>query len=299
MRKIFFKEDDEILDIRKDGVFKAVFAKDTPESLAVLSKLVSALISKEIIIFSIVTNEPVIENIHDIQFRLDINCRAANGELINVEMSLNPKPLETRRMEFHVARLLTGQDIRGVKKGYKALKQVYQITILANAHIFKDEIYYHKFDFYDSVNQISLDGICSIITIELSKLKQILEKPVEEMSQSEKWAVYLEYLTDKSKRNIINEILEKEEGIAMASDSIYRISQDEVERARIMRAEKTELDYISYMDWAKETGFAEGHARGHADGLADGEKKNQEFILDLIDQGLTAEEIKKRIKNIN
>ena len=257
MGKIFFKEDDDILDIRKDGVFKAVFAKDTPESLAILSKLVSAFIGVEISIISILTNEPTIENIHDIQFRLDINCRAADGELINVEMSLNPKPLETRRMEFHAARLLTGQDIRGIKKGYGALKKVYQITILANESFFQDDKYYHEFKYYDHINKTSLNGMCTIISIELTKLRTILEKPVEEMSHSEKWAVYLEYLTDRSKRNIINEILETEEGIAMANEAVYKVSQDEIERARIMRAEKTELDYISYMAYAEETGRAE------------------------------------------
>ncbi|MCL2130332.1 MAG: hypothetical protein FWH35_08270, partial [Treponema sp.] len=34
----------------------------------------------------------------------------------------------------------------------------------------------------------------------------------------ESWAVYFRYLTDKGKRYKINEILEHEEGIAMASD---------------------------------------------------------------------------------
>ena len=36
------------------------------------------------------------------------------------------------------------------------------------------------------------------------------------MSNPEQWAVYFEYLTDRSKRGKINDIVELEKGIAMA-----------------------------------------------------------------------------------
>ena len=63
------------------------------------------------------------------------------------------------------------------------------------------------------------------------------------MSHPERWAVYFAYLTDKSKRCTINEIVKLEEGIAMASEVLMTISRDEEERARIMRDEKIELDF--------------------------------------------------------
>ena len=93
--------------------------------------------------------------------------------------------------------------------------------------------------------------------------------------------VYIEYLTDLSKRSKINEIAGLEGGIAMANEVLMTISRDEEERARIMRAEKTELDYISYMAEAEEKGKLE----------------NEKYILQLIKQGLTLEEIKQYLEH--
>ena len=262
MDKVFLQEDEDLVDIRIDGAFKAVFARETPESTGALSGLVSALIGRNVSIISILANEPAIDNTQDIQMRFDINCRAESGELVSVEMSLFPKPLERERMEYHVAKLFTGQDIRGTHRGYKDLKEAYQITILAKKSFFPDENFFHTFEYFDPVLMMPLNGRTRIISLELSKLEKIAAKPAGEMSIPERWAVYLEYLTDRSKRSKINEIAELEEGIAMASGVLVKVSRDEEERARIMRQEKTELDWISYMAYAKEEGHAEGLEKG-------------------------------------
>ena len=258
MEKVFLLDDDDPIDIRRDCVFKAVFTKETPESLGALSKLVSALIDRDVSIVSIFTNELPIDSLGDRQLRLDINCRAESGELVNVEMCFHPKSFEPVRLEFYAAKLYTGQAIKGIKQGYKYLKQAYQIAILGKECFFPDEEFYHTFEYYDPVHRVSLNGKTRIITLELSKLDTIVEKPTDQMTYPERWAVFFQYLTDRSKRSIINKIVAQEEGIAMASSVLMTISNDEEERARIMRAEKTELDYISYMALAEE----EGHEKG-------------------------------------
>jgi len=293
----FLTDEDDPIDIRIDGVFKAVFTKDTPAAKRALSKLVSALIRREITIETILANEPPMVSMGDIQLRLDINCRAENGELINVEMCFNPQPFEPTRMEYHVAKLYTGQDIKGKDKGYKILKQTYQISIISKDIFFQDERYLHTFEYYDPVSRISLNGRTRIIALELSKLDKIAEKPTNMMSVTERWAVYLEYLTDRKRRGIINEIVSLEEGIAMASSVLLTISRDEEERARILRAEKTELDYIIFMGHAKEVGLAEGREQGLQQGLEQGlqqgrEKAILETAWKMQEIGLTAEQIK-------
>jgi predicted transposase/invertase (TIGR01784 family) len=240
-------ENDEILDIRKDNVFKAVFTKETPESRGALSSFVSALIGRNVSIASIHANEPPIANLRDRQLRLDINCKTEDGEIVNVEMSLNPDAFEPVRLEFHTAKLYIGQDIRGSEKTYNDLKRVYQIAILANERFFPDEAFFHIYEYYDHLNKVSLNGRTKIITLELSKLDKIVEKSIKEMSVSERWAVYFNYLTDSNKRDMINEILKSEEGIAMTGQVLMSISRDEEERYRIMRDEKIELDYQSRM----------------------------------------------------
>jgi hypothetical protein len=96
-----------------DNVFKAVFTRNTPESQGALSKLLSALIGRELTVSGIIVNEPPVDNLRDRQIRFDINCRVEDGELIEVEMSLNPDIFEPIRLEFLMGKLFTGQDIRG------------------------------------------------------------------------------------------------------------------------------------------------------------------------------------------
>jgi hypothetical protein len=89
--------------------------------------------------------------------------------------------------------------------------------------------------------------------------------------------VFFRYLTDKAKRGKINEIIECEEGIAMASEVLMSISKDEVERARLMSEYKYQLDLQSKITYAKRQGRQE--------------------ILDLLKSGKSAEEIVRDYSN--
>jgi hypothetical protein len=128
MTDIYLTDADDLADIRYDNVFKAVFARKTPESLAALSHLISAIIGRPLTVKSVIANEPPIDNLRDRQIRFDIHAEAENGELVDVEMSLNPDTVEPVRLEFYGAKLFTGQDIRGTN--YNELKAAYQIAIL-------------------------------------------------------------------------------------------------------------------------------------------------------------------------
>ena len=275
MPRIQFAETDDLIDIRYDNVFKAVFTKDNPNSRGALSKLISALIDRDVSVSTITANEPPINNTRERQIRFDIRCKTENGELISVEMSLNPKPFEPIRLEFYVGRLFTSQDIRGADRSYDDLKEAYQIPILAKERFFPDELFLHTFEYYDPDHSISLNGKCRIITIELSKLDKVAKKSVNEMSIQESWAVYFQYLTDKSMRWKINMIIEKEEGIAMASEVLIEISKDEIEQARLESELKYELDTQSNLTYAKREGRKEG----------------QQDIIDLLKSGKSPKEI--------
>jgi predicted transposase/invertase (TIGR01784 family) len=283
LAKVFFTENDDLIDIRYDNVFKAVFTKNIPESQGALADLVSALIGRELSIVSINANEPPIDNLNDRQIRFDIFCKAKDGELFNVEMSMNPKPFEPVRLEFHAGKLFTGQDIRGKDKNYNDLKQAYQITILANERFFQDDISLHTFEYYDPTHNVSLNGRSRIITLELSKLGKVVEKPIKDMDSSELWGVFFQYLPDKSKRDIINEIIACEEGIAMASEVLITISKDERERFRLLSEEKYILDTQSNLVHAKREGLREGEQKGRQEG--------KQEIISLLKSGKSPEEI--------
>jgi predicted transposase/invertase (TIGR01784 family) len=190
------------------------------------------------------------------------NMPSAKGQitvkLVNVEMSFNPKANETVRLEYHAARLFLRQDLHGKDKTYDNLKETYQIAILAKERFFPDENFAHNFLYYDPENRVPLGGRTRIITVELVKTEPVVCKPVEEMTNAELWAVFFQYLTDEEKRSKIIEIINREEGIAMAVDTLVNITQDEIEYARMSTLLKSELDWQSGMVDAERKGRKEG-----------------------------------------
>jgi predicted transposase/invertase (TIGR01784 family) len=272
LTKVWFDDSDDPIDICYDNVFKAVFTKSIPESQGALSRLISALIGREVIVDTISANEPPIDNLNDRQIRFDIACKTETGEPVNVEMSLNPTPFEPVRLEFHMGKLFTGQDIQGEGRNYSDLKPAYQIAFLVKRRFFDDEVFFHTFEYYDREHGVSLNGRSRIITLELSKLDRVVEKPIQAMTISEQWAVFFRYLPDKSKRKKINEIVANEEGIAMASEVLMTISRDEVERARLMSEFKYQVDLRSHIAYAKE-------------------ERDREIARNLKSMGLSTEQI--------
>jgi predicted transposase/invertase (TIGR01784 family) len=275
--RIQLDDADDLFDICKDNVFKAVFARGTAESQKALSRLVSALIGWEVSIIEIRANETPVDSIQERQIRYDINCVAENGELLNVEMSLNPDDFEPIRMEYNAGKLFTSQELKGVKKNYDNLQRAYQITILGKGRFFPDVDFFHTFEYYDPERNVSLGGKSHIITLELSKLQKVAKKPAGEMNVKELWAVYFKYLKDKKMRRKINEIIEIEEGIAMASELLMRISKDHAERLELMSIEKHQLDIQSKIVTAERKGI----------------QKGKQEIIDMLKSGKSPEEIIK------
>jgi len=287
-----------VLDIRYDAVFKAVFTKDTASSRGALSHLISALIGRNVKVDAIIANEPPVDDLRQRYLRFDVACVTEAGEFVNVEMSFNPNKNETVRLEYHAAKLFVGQDIHGNDKSFKDLKETYQITILAKNRFFPDEELIHNFIYYDPDTRIPLGGKTRIITVELEKTKPIVDKPTEEMTNSELWAVFFEYLTDEAKRAKMMDIINHEEGIAMAVETLSKITQDQVEYARMCNLLKSELDYQSGMVDARDEGREEGREEGLEQGREEGREEASQYFLELIEQGLSLDEIKERLRKV-
>jgi len=207
---IQFADTDDLLDIRYDNIFKAVFTKETPASKCALSGLISALIERKVTVEVITANEPAVEDTRERNIRFDISCRTESGEQINIEMIFNPKPNQRERLEYFAAKLHISQGIRGIDKEYSDLKETYQIAILDKEKLFPDDVFIHTFRYYDPVHSVPLEGKTRIIIVELLKTESIVDKEPAELETREAWLVFFQYLTDRSKRVKINEILKRE-----------------------------------------------------------------------------------------
>jgi len=67
--------------------------------------------------------------------------------------------------------------------------------------------------------------------VELTKLNEVLKKPVEEMTDMERFSVFLRYAEHPDYREVVNKVIESREGLAVAGEMLMSISKDERERA--------------------------------------------------------------------
>jgi hypothetical protein len=76
--------------------------------------------------------------------------------------------------------------------------------------------------------------------VELSKLNEVLKKPVEEMTDMEGFSVFLRYAENPEYREVVNRVIESKEGLAVAGEVLMSISKDEREQA-IFRSRRIAL----------------------------------------------------------
>jgi len=109
--------------------------------------------------------------------------------------------------------------------------------------------YKHEFKLRTDNGDI-LTNELSVIFIELSKMKKIMIKPIEEMTSLEMWSIFIDCVHDPKYRKIVNNIIKAKEEIQMASTLLQSISQDDYERARFLSRRKFENDLESNINTA-------------------------------------------------
>lgn len=76
---------------------------------------------------------------------------------------------------------------------------------------------------HDEDNELLSDAI-HVVYIELSKLQKIIEKSVEDMTDSEKWAIFFRYAREPTHRETVNEVIASKEVLQMAGNFLMSIS---------------------------------------------------------------------------
>ncbi len=248
-------ENDEILSPRKDLVFKSLFTRKTEESKGAFLDFLSGILKKEVIDVTINENELAVNSTNEKQSTMDINCKCRDGEILNIEMQVEDKGVTGIRAEYNVAKLHGSQGIKG--RDYSELNRTIQVTI-TDYSVYSDEIYIDEFTYTGTIGRKLIDSKTSIFIIELSKLSHLLEKPTKSLTKIEKWALYLKYVDDVTKRDFINSLLKEEVGLAMASSVLKTITNDELFRMELISKEKAAIDREADLIRAKREGREEG-----------------------------------------
>lgn len=82
----------------------------------------------------------------------------------------------------------------------------------------------------------------NFILIELSKLSEILTKPVEQLTPLEMWSIFFKFAPDVKRRDVVNKVIAEKEELRMASALLMEISQDEHQRAKYRSRRMFETD---------------------------------------------------------
>jgi predicted transposase/invertase (TIGR01784 family) len=99
-----------------------------------------------------------------------------------------------------------------------------------------------------------LSDAIHVIYVELSKLGGIIRKSVDEMTDLEKWALFLRYANIPEYRETVNEVIQSKEALQMAGSLLMSVSKDERECAIFRSRRMYETDMQSNLATAEDRG---------------------------------------------
>ena len=292
-------KDIELLPPYDDRIFKVLMT--SPKAEPTLLYLASAIINRPVIKVLVRNNELPISDIDEKSERFDVNCEIDHDTQADIEMQssrMDEKPggdhgnLKARSI-YNLCDLHSSQKSKG--KVYGELFRTYQVMFCGYT-VFPDrKDFINPFSMrHDKDNGLLHDAI-QVLFVELSKLNELVKKPVDEMTDMEKISVFLRYAENPDYRDVVNRVIETKEGLAVAGEVLMGISKDEREKAifrnrRIALAdqESNRVTREQNMVMAEKMGREEGMAEGRAEGRA--EERNT-IAKNLLSVGYPIEKI--------
>ena len=298
-------DDADILPPSDDRIFKLILA--SPDGKPALIDLVSALLGKSVVNVVVRNSEIPPEDTQEKAERLDLNCGIDDGSQIDLEMQASRIEEEDDRSDngfqnlkgkgiYYLCDLHSSQPSKGLKR-YDKLARTYQVTFCSYTVFPERTNFLNTFSLrHDKDNRLLSDAL-HVIYVELSKLKEILKKPVADMTDLEKWAVFFRYADSRRYRNTVNEVIKSKEAMQMAGSLLMSVSQDERERAVFRSRRMYQTDMQSNWNTAFDNGEKQGMAKGMEKATLNIAKKmlkrNRPLEEIIEDTGLSLEEIDK------
>ena len=237
-------KDIDILSPTDDRIFKAMLT--APEAKPALLLVASAIVKRPVVDVLVRNNELAVSDTEEKAEQFDINCKVDDNSQADIEMQANRMEEEQgsehenlrARSIYNLCDLHSSQSSKG--KEYGKLIRSYQV-MFCGFTVFADRPdFINTFSLRHDIDNGLLHNAVQAMFIELSKLNDILKKPVEEMTDMERFSVFLRYAENPEYRDIVNRVIESKEGLAVAGEVLMSISKDERERA-IFRSRRIAL----------------------------------------------------------
>jgi len=235
------------------------------------------------------------ESIGDKSVTFDVRAVLHGKTKVNVEVQLRNEHNMDKRSLFYwseefVKSLKAGQD-------YSELPDVIAINIIDFDYI-STRSFHSCFRLRDdNEKDIILTNSLEIHFINMVKYRKTREKLKDPLSR------WLTWFDRSSAPELIEEVVKMDNAIQTANERLLYVTGDEdAQRAYLVRframCDMTSAINSSHREGMQEglaKGREEGLAKGMQEGLAKGREEAREEILKLFEQGLSIEEIKKRL----
>jgi len=269
----------KILPVKSDIVFRLFFADErNVDFLIDFLKSVLQLPDDDYNEIEIADPYLLPEYVGDKLAIIDIKLHTKSRKVIHVEIQLHITPEMRERIVFYDAKLITEQIGSGGR--YTAIQKVISIVITDEDMIKDSPGYHHRFIFYDPEAAVMFSDIIEIHTLELRKLPDGADG-----TKLYDWAKFIAAETEEE----LNMLAERNPQVQRAIVRLRELSADEKTRDMYERREKALRDIDSRERWA--------WAQGEAQGIVKGEAKERRYVLELLNQGFSAEEIKQRLES--
>ena len=236
----------ELLPPSEDGVFKTLLTH--PEAKPILRDVVESYLRFPVTTVNVRNVELPISDINEKRERFDVNCTVNDGSQLDVEMQADPMAGDSLRTShkivkaraiYHLCDLHSGQDGRSIR--YDKLLRSYQMTLCGYTVYPRYDGFIRRFSFRDE-DGVELSDAVGIILVELTKLGDVIKKPVGTMTGEEIWSTFFAYASDPKYRELIHKSIEVRREIKMASELLQSISKDEIERAHFRSRRMFRMD---------------------------------------------------------
>jgi len=254
-----------------DPLFKGIFI--SPGDYELLASLLSSALKLDIEADGIVVenSEVVKENVLDKGVRLDMRVTLKDRSIINVEMQIDNKYNMVKRSIYNVSRIIAGQV--KISEDYEKICPVIAINILDFNYIKSSNKFHNRYRMKNTEDGSEMPDaqIFEINFVELPKLPKDLG--------SDRFVWWMKFLSAKTEEDLKMVIAKEPKIFGIAINKLKKLSASEEIRERIYQEEKARMDRVSAL------------AKREREGI----KKGQTEVIALFEQGISLDEIKKKL----
>ena len=233
----------KVLPANNDWVFKLLFGDERNKSVLIdlLKSLVDLPEEEYDLVFLDTHLKPEFEE--DKLGILDVKVRTRSGQIIDIEIQVEPQKHIAKRLSFYKSKMIVEQI--GQSEHYDRIQRVICVCITSKTLFPAAGEYLNRFRFYNEANGLRFDAMPEeIYTLELSKV------PISS-DGTDKWE-WVQFLLARTEEEIEMLVANGNPEIRNAANALYRLSANPEVRATYEAREKAWRDRASQIDGARE-----------------------------------------------